>query len=79
MRERIRSFTSDDIEFALAQTAREGWHATAEQFELALVHDSDGCFMAESAGAPVGMITTTCYAVSAWIGNLIVVPDYRPW
>lgn len=77
MQERIRSFTRDDIEFALAQTAREGWHATAEQFELALMHDSDGCFIAESAGAPVGMITTTCYAVSAWIGHLIVVPDYR--
>lgn len=77
MRERIRSFASDDIEFALAQTAREGWHATAEQFELALMHGSDGCFIAESAGAPVSMITTTCYAVSAWIGDLIVVPDYR--
>ena len=77
MLERIRSFTSHDIDFALAQTAREGWQATAEQFELALMHDADGCFLAESAGAPVSMITTTCYAVSAWIGHLIVVPDYR--
>ena len=77
MRERIRSFTSRDMEFALAQTAREGWQATAEQFEVALMHDSDGCFLAESAGGPVSMITTTCYADSAWIGHLIVVPDYR--
>lgn len=77
MCERIRSFTSHDIDFALAQTAREGWHATAEQFEVALMHDSAGCFLAESAGAAVGLITTTCYVVSAWIGHLIVVPDYR--
>lgn len=73
----IRAFTDRDIEFALAQTTREGWDNTHATFRVCLRHDPDGCFIADLGGERVGTITTTCYARSAWIGNLIVVPGYR--
>lgn len=73
----IRMFRRDDIQFALAQTQREGWDPTAELFETCLAHDPEGCFIAEAGGQPVGLVTTTCYARSAWVGNLIVLPEHR--
>ncbi|MGB2984381.1 MAG: GNAT family N-acetyltransferase [Phycisphaerae bacterium] len=77
MRVAIRSFTEDDIAFALVQTSREGWDATSELFELLLAHDPHACFIAEHEGQRVGMVTTTTYRNTAWIGNLIVPPQYR--
>jgi ribosomal protein S18 acetylase RimI-like enzyme len=73
----IRPFASSDIEFALAQTGREGWDTTAELFEACLAHDPQGSFIAETDGRPVAMVTTTSHARSGWIGNLIVVPEQR--
>jgi ribosomal protein S18 acetylase RimI-like enzyme len=73
----IRTFKTDDIRFALEQTRREGWDATAELFQAALAHDPDGCFVAEADGCRVGMVTTTAYSQSGWIGNLIVPPECR--
>ena len=73
----IRSLTAADIEFALTQTTREGWDTTAELFQVCLAHDPTGCFVAELDRTPVGMITTTRYRHTAWVGNLIVLPDCR--
>ena len=73
----IRPFAERDIDFALAQTSRERWDTAAESFQTCLAHDPDGGFIAESAGKPVGMVTTMRYTRSAWVGNLIVVPEYR--
>lgn len=73
----IRRFSNDDIDFGLAQTAREGWDNTASIFEVCLAHDPEGCFIAEADGWRAGMITTVRYARSAWVGNLIVEPDCR--
>jgi len=73
----IRPFRREDIGFALAQTAREGWDATAGLFETLLAHDPQGCFVAQCGGHSLGMITTTAHPESAWIGNLIVLPDRR--
>ena len=73
----IRLFTPGDIEFALAQTTREGWDTAAEFFPLCVTHDPHGCFIAEHDGHRAGMITTTRYARTAWIGNLIVPPEHR--
>ena len=73
----IRTFGEIDIDFAVAQTSREGWDNTPSTFRVCLAHDPDGCFIAEVGGCRAGMITTTCYECSAWIGNLIVTPDHR--
>jgi ribosomal protein S18 acetylase RimI-like enzyme len=73
----ICTFRKGDIEFALAQTKREGWDSTAELFETCLAHDPDGCFIAEADGQRVGMVTTTRHSRTAWVGNLIVPPEHR--
>ena len=73
----IRSFGEQDFGFALTQTAREQWDSTVEAFEVCLAHDPDGCFLAESSGQSVGMVTTIRYLRGAWVGNLIVVPEFR--
>ncbi len=73
----IRRFTTDDVDFAVEQTRREGWDNTPAIFHLFLAHDPDGCFIAEFDGERVGMVTTTRYQQSAWVGNLIVTPSFR--
>ncbi|MCP4590125.1 MAG: GNAT family N-acetyltransferase [bacterium] len=73
----IRRFTPEDTGFAVAQTHREGWEATVACFHTHLAHDADGCFIAEVNGERAGMVTTTSYAGSGWIGNLIVAPSHR--
>ena len=70
----LRSFSSDNIEFALEQTAREGWDSTKSHFRLCLAHDCAGCFIAETSGKRAGMVTTTRYARTGWIGNLSALP-----
>jgi ribosomal protein S18 acetylase RimI-like enzyme len=74
---RTRPFVRDDIDFALVQTKREGWDTTAAVFEVCLALDPAGCFVAEADGGPAGMVTTTRYQRTAWIGNLIVAPEHR--
>ena len=69
--------TAGDLGFAAELTAGEGWASGRRDFELYLEHDPDGCFTAREGGRPVGMVTTTRYPASAWIGNLIVVPEHR--
>ena len=45
--------------------------------ECAGKYHCEGCFIAEVDNRRVRMITTTRYARSAWVGNLIVVPERR--
>jgi len=73
----IRGFTLDDIPFALEQTSREGWFTCAAAFESYLEHDPEGSFIGWIDGERAGMVTTTRYTTSAWIGNLIVPPRLR--
>jgi GNAT superfamily N-acetyltransferase len=73
----IRGFERGDVDFALRQKKREGWAVSREQFEVFLKHDPDGCFVAMTGDQPVGMVTTTCFGPSGWIGNLIVEPRWR--
>lgn len=73
----IRGFERRDVDFALRQKLREGWAVNRERFAVYLAHDPDGCFVAMDDDQPVGMVTTTCFGESAWIGNLIVEPRCR--
>lgn len=73
----IRTFLKEDIPFALAQTDREGWDCNAAFYETLLAHDPEGMFIATVNDTRAGLITTTKYERSAWIGNLIVLPEFR--
>jgi ribosomal protein S18 acetylase RimI-like enzyme len=74
---KIRAFGKEDIDFAVTRAVGEGWDCAPTTFRVCLAHDPDGCFFAEADGRRVGMITTTAYEQSGWLGNLIVVPEYR--
>jgi ribosomal protein S18 acetylase RimI-like enzyme len=73
----IRPLEPGDIGFCVAQTGREGWTSTSDDFAVHLAHDPEGCFVATVGGKLAGMVTTTCYRETGWIGNLIVPPEYR--
>jgi GNAT superfamily N-acetyltransferase len=73
----IRCFEPDDIDFALRQKEREGWAVSRDQFGVYLELDPEGCFVATDRDRPIGMVTTTCFGPSGWIGNLIVEPVFR--
>ena len=73
----IRLLAPADLDFAVAQSEREGWTTSRAWFEALLAHDPGGCFIAEAGGERVGLATTTRFAATGWIGNLIVVPAHR--
>jgi ribosomal protein S18 acetylase RimI-like enzyme len=77
METKIRLMEERDIDFALAQTGREGWDIADGGFQMHMKHDPAGCFIAERDGRRIAMITTTRYGRSAFIGNLIVEPSSR--
>lgn len=74
---RIRPLEPADLDFAVAQSAREGWTTSRAWFEALLTHDPAGCFAVEAVGERVALATTTRFALTGWIGNLIVVPEHR--
>lgn len=74
----IRLLTHKDLAFAHALRAQVGWNQTYADWERFLATQPDGCFLAESAGQPVGTATTTIYGPElAWIGMVIVDPAQR--
>lgn len=73
----MRPMSVGDLDFAAELTAREGWASGRRDFELYLAHDPEGCFTAWEDGRRIGMVTTTAYRASGWMGNLIVVPEAR--
>ena len=75
---RIRLLTAADLPFADAVRALAGWNQTLHDWERFLGAEPEGCFLAEWEGAPAGTATTTVYqSALAWIGMVLVHPDYR--
>ncbi len=68
---------ADDLDFAAELTAREGWASGRGDFAMYLEHDPEGCFVARSGAERIGMVTSTRYIESGWVGNLIVAPEHR--
>lgn len=74
----IRKLVATDLPFA--QTVRElaGWNQTDKDWLRFIEHEPDGCFLAEWNGQPAGTVTTTAYGTDlAWIGMMLVHPDFR--
>jgi len=75
---RLRKLTAADLPFA--DTVRElaGWNQTLDDWQRFLAAEPEGCFLAEWNGWPAGTATTTIYSADlAWIGMVLVHPDYR--
>lgn len=74
----IRRATFDDIPAALALCRLSGWNQKPEDWHRLIQYEPSGCFVAESKATIVGTITTTCYGQElAWIGMMLVHPDFR--
>ena len=74
---RIRKMLLQDIDFALLLTSSEGWGSIALDFKELLAFDPEGCFIAETNEAPIGMICTTPYNGFGFVSNLIVLKEHR--
>jgi GNAT superfamily N-acetyltransferase len=75
---RLRVLTPADLPFANSVRALAGWNQTHEDWERFLATEPDGCFLAEWNGVSAGTATTTVYGPAlAWIGMVLVHPEYR--
>jgi len=74
----LRPLDSRDLPFAHSLSRLAGWNQTLRDWERFLTLGEGGCFLAEYDGCPAGTATTTCYGSDlAWIGMVLVHPDFR--
>jgi ribosomal protein S18 acetylase RimI-like enzyme len=74
----LRALTAADLPFAAALRALVGWNQTLDDWRRFLAMQPDGCFLARWHGRPAGTATTLIYGPDlAWIGMVLVHPDYR--
>jgi GNAT superfamily N-acetyltransferase len=67
-----------DLAFADSLRALAGWNQTLADWRRFLTMQPEGCFLAQWDGAPAGTATTTVYGSDlAWIGLVLVHPEYR--
>jgi len=74
---RIRLMTEIDVAFAISLTDHEGWGNLPADFQRLIALNPEGCFVACERDEPAGMISTTAHGDYAFMGSLIVRPDYR--
>jgi ribosomal protein S18 acetylase RimI-like enzyme len=74
----LRVMSRSDLPFADALREVVGWNQTRRDWETFLALSPDGCFVAEWHGQPAGTAITVRFGDKlAWIGMLLVHPDYR--
>jgi len=74
----VRTMLQGDLPFADSLRALVGWNQTTTDWQRFLSMEPEGCFVAEWNGAPAGTATTVVYGTDlAWIGMVLVHPDYR--
>lgn len=70
-------FASTHIDCFLRSAQAEGWITDQREIEFLLGSYPQGCLTALVEGRPTAFITAIRYERSAWIGNLLVLPDFR--
>ncbi len=74
----LRVMTSADIPAGMKLKEIAGWNQTAADWERFLSASPEGCFVVESDAHVVGTATTIVYESRfAWIGMVLVDPEYR--
>ena len=74
----LRLMTEADIPAGMRLKELAGWNQTASDWERFLCASPAGCFVAESGGRVCGTATTIIYEGRfAWIGMVLVDPEYR--
>lgn len=75
---RIRAARPDEMGFVMGLAENEGWNPGIHDGECFYHADTDGFFLAELNGEPVGCISAVSYNGSfGFIGLFIVKPEYR--
>lgn len=75
---RIRGLIETDLGFAGRVREIAGWNQLPADWRRFLALEPDGCFLAEVDGQAAGTATTTVYGSDlAWIGMVLVHPDFR--
>ncbi|HVL49267.1 MAG TPA: GNAT family N-acetyltransferase [Candidatus Thermoplasmatota archaeon] len=72
---RYRPLEAADVPWAVELLRSEGWSFDAGELRRLLA--LGGGRVAESAGAPLGLLTHTVHGDAAWIGNVVVAPEAR--
>jgi ribosomal protein S18 acetylase RimI-like enzyme len=74
----LRFLTPEDIPFADSLRAIAGWNQTPDDWRRFIELSPKGCLAAEVEGRPVATATTIQYGREvAWIGMILVHPDFR--
>jgi len=75
---RISVLERTDVEQAFELSEAEGWNQTRADWLRLLAYEPLGCFVARVGEKLVGTVTTTVYGAElAWIGMMLVRPEYR--
>src|SRR5215469_12868113 len=74
----IRIMTEQDVPDGVRLNTLSGWNLMAADWNRFLGNSPRGCFVMEHDGKVVGTATTICYESRfAWIGMVLVDPEYR--
>jgi GNAT superfamily N-acetyltransferase len=74
----LRVMTKQDVPAGLRLKELAGWNQTAGDWNRFLEASPQGCFVVEENGLVCGTATTICYEERfAWIGMVLVDPEYR--
>jgi GNAT superfamily N-acetyltransferase len=74
----LRVMTNQDVPAGLHLNELAGWNQTADDWYRFLEASPAGCFVAEEGGRVCGTATTISYENRyAWIGMVLVDPEYR--
>src|SRR5262249_51209997 len=75
---RLRVMTESDLASGVRLNTLAGWNQTAGDWSRFLARSPRGCFVVEDGTKVVGTATTVCYEDRfAWIGMVLVDPEYR--
>ena len=75
---RLRVMTSADIPAGMRLKERAGWNQTTADWRRFLERSPEGCFVAEVGAQVCGTVTTVAFEGRfAWIGMVLVDPEYR--
>jgi GNAT superfamily N-acetyltransferase len=71
-------FNRSHCESFLRCAKAEGWITDQRELEFLLAAYPEGCLVSlDNDDCPAGFITSVRYSKSAWIGNLLVLPEHR--
>ena len=73
----IRCMVKEDLPVILSMASKEGWIFDSNEFYAFIEFNPFGCFVYMKGGKVVGSIMTFSHSESAWIGNFVVLEEYR--